>query len=476
VTIDAGELPHEQVVLGHGLIAGAQKTGYDDSERFVEMALQVADMAAERLLQQSACADDACLRTWAGGFLPRAFRGPQPPAVIGRYAAILAAPEAGSTPAERMTTFLGAVLSSPHFTYRKEIGTVPAGGNPRFRRLDAHEIATRLSYLVWQSMPDPELMTAAGQGALLAPASRLVQLDRMLKDARTRRGLRGFVSDWLALFENHLAKKAPDLLKDAGADFPAVAQRGFDLLVDDVLGAIDRARFTDLLVAEHAFANAALARVMGVTGPATATDFQRVALRAGERRGVLTHPLVIGAHSKESGASPFPLGHFIYQNVLCEEIPPPPGMFPAVEDTTNASQWLRQRLEAMTSVEPCWSCHSRIGPPGFAFLPFDPLGRYKNLDARGQPYDTTGALIVAGAAQKTAFDGASDLAAKLAALPAVQKCLARRVFRWTHGRYEAKDDAVALAELESAVTSQAGVAALLRQIVGQPGFGQVTVR
>jgi hypothetical protein len=473
VTIDPAQTPHEQVVDSHGQIAGAQKTGYEDNELFVQLALQAADSAAPKLAPQVTCADAACFKTWATNFLLRAFRTPPSATVVTRYAAMLTASEAGETPTERLATFLAAVLSSPQFLYKKELGT--AGSDPKLRKLDSYEIASRLSYLVWQSMPDAELADAAAKGTLLQPAQRLAQLDRMLKDGRARQGLRAFVADWLALFENNLPKKTAEVLKDTGADLPRVAQRSFELLVDDVLAGPERGRFPDLLTVEHAFATPALAKILGATGGSA--DFAKVTLKPEERRGVLMQPLVIGAHSKESGASPFPIGKFIFENLLCEQIPPPPAMFPQVEDTTTANQTLRQRLEAMTSVEPCLSCHVRIGPPGFAFLPFDPVGRFKNLDAKGQPYDTTGALVVSGAAKPIPFSSASDLAVKLAAEPAVARCLARRLFRWTYGRYETKEDALALNQLETVAEAQrAGVAALLKQIVGDTSFGLVRVR
>jgi hypothetical protein len=146
-----------------------------------------------------------------------------------------------------------------------------------------------------------------------------------------------------------------------------------------------------------------------------------------------------------------------------------------VEDAPGSTTTLRQRLEAMTAVQPCKSCHDRIGPPGFAFLPFDPVGRFNRNDASGKPFDTTGTLLVKGT--PVPFTSASDMAAKLAADPASSRCVSRRLFRWAFGRFESAKDKSALAALEAeGASSEAGVTELLRHVVGSTGFAQVRLR
>jgi hypothetical protein len=470
------DVPDELIVGGHSAIAGAQKSGYDDTNQYVELALDVAETAAPKLLTQTACKDDACFAKWGADFLQRAFRSVPAKAVADRYAAILASTSttAGTTPQSRLTTFVAAVLASPDFLYRREIGTGPVAGDATMRALDAYEVSSRLSYLVWQSMPDAELAQAAAAGGLLQPAQRLAQVDRMLRDARVKKGLGGFVRDWMALFEDQLSKKSPDVLKGVGVDLPQSAAKSLSMYVDDVLGMPTAARFSDLIMSDTAYVNATLAPVLGLA--IKPTTFQKVMVDTSQRRGILMQPQVLGTHTKESGVSPFPLGKFLYENLLCETIPPPPATFTPPTDTVNDTQTLRQKLEAMTANEPCSTCHQRIGPPGFAFLPFDPIGRYKNADARGKPYDTTGALALKGQTERVSFSSATDLAAKLAAQPAVQRCVARRMFRWSYGRYESDRDDAAVGALEKAsVASGSAVADLLKQLVGAPEFAQVRV-
>ncbi len=474
VDLSAEDRPKELLVQGHSEIAGAQKIGYEDTSQYLGLADKVATAAAAKIDADMKCVDAACGRAWTEAFLLRAFREPPTPTIIDRYAAILGAADAGGTSVERVTALLAAVLTSPHFLYRKELGAAVVSGNPGVRTLNAYQVASRLSYLVWQSMPDAQLFAAADKRTLLDPATRKVELERMLKDKRAQNGLRAFVADWMGLFDNNLGKKSATVLMGTPPDLPQQAARSFDLLVDDVLTTRTPSRFSDLLKTNQIYANAALATVLGVNAAGSA--LQKVTLPAGDRLGILTHPMVIGAHSKESGASPFPIGKFIYENLLCEVIPPPPASVPKIDDSAAAVTTLRQKLESLTKDQPCASCHVRIGPPGFAFLPFDPIGRFKNSDARGQAYDTAGVLVLGGVAA-VPFSGAADLSAKLAARPEALGCISRRMFRWAYGRFEAGADTAALSAVENAaVTTGAGVVEILQQIVADPAFAQMRGR
>jgi hypothetical protein len=203
---------------------------------------------------------------------------------------------------------------------------------------------------------------------------------------------------------------------------------------------------------------------------------QKVGFSISERQGILTHPLVIGAHSKESGASPFPIGKFIFENVLCRKIPPPSPGIPTV-DAGSSAQTLRQKLEELTQGQPCASCHRQIGPPGFAFLPFDPIGRYSAADGQGRPFDTTGELLLPSVEEPVPFADVSELSRLLGEQTDVARCVAKRLFRFGYGRFEAEDDTAELGTLEAdAVATSAAVRALLTRLVTGSGFAQVRVK
>ena len=472
VTVAKSDVPAEQLSRGHSQIASAQKVGYADIGGFYELGLTIAQTAAPRILEQTGCKDDACLSTFSEDFLPRAFRASTPSAVLDRYSDLLAQVDAGATLEERLTTWLATVLSSPYFLYRTENGASASGS---LRELSDYEIASRLSYLVWQSGPDEALLERAAQEQLGDPATRESELDRMLSDDRARAGLRSFVLDWMGVFENSLPKKNVALLDQVPADFPRSAEIGLDLLIDDLLFSGQQATFTSLLVSDRVYADSSLAPAFGLVTDST----QHVALNVppGERRGILTHPFVLGAHTKESGSSPFPIGKFIFENLFCETVPPPPPDIPAVADDDASGKTLRQRLEAVTSESSCSNCHQRIGPPGFAFLTYDAIGRYRESDGAGVPYDTSGTLVIGRDRTEIPFSDTVDMLTKLAETPAVADCIAKRFFRFAYGRFEGVSDGPEVEAL-SALSRETGAdaRALLRALVVSPQFSQVKIK
>ncbi len=468
VKVDPNLVPLEQQVAGHGQIAAAQGVGLDHVDAYYALGLQVAETVVARDGMGCSFDDRACAAKYVEALLVRAFREPLSADARARYLAILDAPAAGSATRARLVTLIAAALSSPDFLYRKEIGS----GSPTadgVAKLSDYEIATRLSYLVGETGPDQPLLDAAASGALQSPAGRLAQLDRLLVGSDARLGMRGFVFDWLGLSEGKIENKDPEVLKATPPNYAVDALESLGLLVDNVL--FDKERdFLRLLDADRFVANQSMATFLGIDGGAS-SGFGPLALNTAERRGVLMHPAVLAAHTKESGASPFPIGKFIYERVLCEVIGKP-AQVPSVDATPMQGVTLRQKLEGMTAGSPCSTCHSRIGPPGFAFLPYDPVGRYKPDDGLGRPYDTAGVVPVGG--DNVAFQNAPDLASKLAGHPNTARCVARRMFRWTFGRFEGEPDKPFLDGFQtSAVTGGAGVTAVLQALVGSETFAQV---
>lgn len=459
--------PTELVVEGHGAIAGAQKVGYADVEGFFELGDAVAELAAPTWLEASACGAGAtCLEEWATGFLRRAFREPPDAETTGRYVSILTDPEAGDDLDQRATTFLSVILSSPLFLYRREVGD-PARRMGTTTPLTEYELAQRMSFLVWGSGPDDALLDAAARGELSDPARRTAQLERMLEDERARRGTRAFVADWMAVLHESIATKDASVLEGTDAQLPASARASLDATVDAVLGA-PGAGFADLLSTDTFVVDARVAGLLDVDPP-RGDALEPRAIDTTQRAGILTHPLVVAAHSKESGASPFPIGAFVFGNVLCETIHAPT-VIPTLEDVElDESMTLRERLESQTTSPQCAFCHNRIGPPGFAFLTFDPLGRHSEADPAGRPFDTAGSIPVGD--DTLEFEHVAELSMKLAEHPETATCIARRLFRYTFGRFEAPGDADTLDTLSAlAIEERTAAHTMLRAIVAHPDF------
>lgn len=467
VEVDVSRIPKELLIRGHSVISGAQKTGYTDIEAYYDLALRTAESAAPEILDRTSCDSSACLVSFADDFLPLAFRGATDADTEQAYRALLTDDAAGATTRERLTTFLSAVLSSPHFLYRQEIGRGDGGESGE---LAPHEIATRLSYLVWQSTPDAELL-AAGE-SLRTPEGRTAQLARMLRDARAREGMRGFVRDWMGVFDNRIPSKDSAVLAGLPADAAQAAEESFERAIDAEASSFATAGYLALLTTDRVFTNATIDAIYGVES--SDTEPSSTAIPTEHRIGLLTHPMVLASHTKESGASPFPIGHFIYENVLCETIPPPPPGIPAVPDDEENDRTLRETLESLTTGEPCHSCHMRIGPPGFAFLPFDPVGRFRATDGRDRPFDTSGELVLPGG--NVPFADTVGMIRTLADQEEVAHCIAKRIFRFAHGRFEASFDTSEIADLAAAsAESRAHVQTLLERIVTAPSFTQVRV-
>ncbi|MEM1347096.1 MAG: DUF1592 domain-containing protein [Myxococcota bacterium] len=459
------DVPAEFVAEHHSQIAGAQRVGNADTERFVTLGQRVAEERVGVLLAEQGCEveDGACVRAWAEGMLELAWRGPVAQEDAEVFLALLEDERAGATGLERAQTFLAAALSTPRFLYRTEIGD---GGGSADVALTPYEVAARLSFLVWQSTPDRALLEAAARGEMSTSEGRLGQLARMLEDPRAVHGTRAFVADWMGVFGDAIATKDASVLEGTDPELAREARASFDATVDDVLDLGGQARYVDVLDTRRFQVTAQIGALVGAEGPTQGLG--PVDLGA-ERAGLLTHPLVLAAHTKESGASPFPIGAFVYGNVLCETIPV---IEEIPEDTSGVDETgltLRQKLEARTAAPECAACHTRIGPTGFAFLPFDPIGRWYAEDAQGRPYDTTGEIPVFG--DTIAFADVTELTSQLAAHPAAARCVADRLFRWTYGRFEGPGDEEELGALR-VLASDEEVAAreLLEAIVASEAF------
>lgn len=465
VAVDADRVPRERITEGHGQIAAAQGVTYDEVDAYYDLALA----AAEPAVAQLECSDDGCRTSFARTFLRMAFRGVADDELRDEYLALLDDPGAGETPDDRLVTLITAALTSPYFLYRQELGAEAVTSEPSLRRLHPHEVATRLSYLVWGRGPDEALLDAADAGELDESQGRLAALDRLLDDPKASDGLRAMVADWMGLYQGGIASKDPEVLAGTPASLEASVASSFADTVNATLLS-GPGSFMALLEVEGYHLDADVASVVGVEPSASQ---EPTPVPSDERAGLLTHPIVLAAHSKESGVSPFPMGKFVYENLLCNTIGPPIEV-PEVETTEVEGETLREQLEAVTEAPACQSCHAKIGPAGFAFLPYDPIGRYTANDGLGRPWETSGEVPIGD--EIVSFDDAPGLARILADRPETAACLSRRLFRWSYGRFEGDVDEEHLSALATeAVDSEAAVRALFGAIVGSEDFTYVRI-
>jgi hypothetical protein len=371
--------------------------------------------------------DDDCLRQFVSQLGEQAFRRPMQTADVDRYVA-LAKTSGDFESGARLA--VNAMLESPYFMYRFELGQ-PSGTAGQYR-LDDYEIASELSYLLWQSMPDATLFAAAKSGQLHEAAQVASQVQRMLKSDRARPVVRAFVFDWLGLTAIATvpkdAKAFPDLTSDLRSALHAEAERFVDHVMFDGDGSV-----ASLLTSPTTYLDAQLATFYGVQLPAAGSDPQAIALPQQERRGILTLGGTLITHSRSNDSSPIQRGKLVRERFLCQPLPPPPAGLniqpPAVDPTKTA----RERYVAHTAVGICSNCHRLMDPIGFSFEHFDGIGRFRS-DENGLPIDVTGEVI---SYNPTDIDGTfkdnSALIDKLAGSEDVQRCYALEWFRFAFG-------------------------------------------
>lgn len=284
---------------------------------------------------------------------------------------------------------LAAILVSPHFLFRVERDPPGAASAAAYRISDV-ELASRLSFFLWSSLPDDELLDLAERGELSRPDVLERQARRMLADERSQALATNFAGQWLHL--RNLESYTPDLrlFPDFDDNLRQAFRRETELLVTSVIRE-DRS-VLDLLKADYTYLNERLAKHYGIPH-IYGSRFRRVTLEPGSHRGgLLRHGSVLAVTSYANRTSPVIRGKWILENIIGMPTPPPPANVPALKDNTVAANLsVRERLAAHRENAACAVCHQRLDPPGFALENFDAVGRWREFE-EDKPVDATGGL------------------------------------------------------------------------------------
>ena len=344
--------------------------------------------------------NDGSARTILQEFTNRAFRRSAIPAELDRLMTIYkAAQKEGESWRDALRITMKAVMVSPYFLYRIE--WQPEAGNPaKVVELNEFSIASRLSYWLWSSLPDDELLSLAYRNQLRA--SLKDQVLRMLKDPKARALPENFGGQWLET--RSLSAVAPD--KQRFPDFTPALRDAMRRETEELFWHIMQQNkpVTEFLSADYTFLNEPLAKFYGIGG-VSGPDFRQVKLDpATNRRGILTHASVLTVTSDSTRTSPVKRGKWLLENILGITAPPPPPNVPPLEEGSKveATASVRQRLEAHRSKPGCANCHSLVDPPGFALEHFDAIGKWRDKDGPAA-VDSSGVLTTG---QK--FTGAAD--------------------------------------------------------------------
>jgi cytochrome c553 len=310
------------------------------------------------------------------------------------------------------------VLKSPQFLYR-ELGT----GHDTQSKRDSYDVASRLAFGLWDSLPDQKLLEAAAAGQLTTREQGMAQAERMEQDPRTRAKIRDFLLQWLKL------DPAPDLSKSkefAGFDkqLSLDLRSSLELFLDDVVwsGPSD---YRQLFQANYLYLNGRLAQFYGAKLPPDA-PFQKVTQPEKSCAGILSHPYLMATFAYTASTSPIHRGVFLSRNVLGVPLRPPPEAFVPLPAELHPELTTRERVALQTRPEQCQSCHAVINPLGFTLENFDAVGRYREQE-KGKPINAIGAYETR-TGQRVTFNGVRDLANFLATSEDAQNAFIERLF------------------------------------------------
>ncbi len=330
------------------------------------------------------------------------------------------------------------MLQTPQFLYRLELG-LPAAGKAA-AALAPYELASRLSFLLWDSMPDDALFAVAASGALTQPAELETQARRLLAAPAAHPAVAAFHAQWLRFEKMTTLTKSPSLYPGFDDKTAAALRGSTDRFVESAFW--EKRTLGNFLTSSTVFANQSLAPLYGVS--ATTAELTPVDAPAGQRSGILTQAGLLAGFGHETVGSPVLRGVFVLDRLLCAKpaAPPPNVPPPPTADSGGTPTTTRQKFAQHSNSPLCKACHETIDGIGFGFEGYDAIGQFRSTE-NGLPVDTSGELHGTLDADGT-FNGAVELGQRLAQSKQTQACVSRYWYRYAFGLGETDVDACAL--------------------------------
>jgi len=378
--------------------------------------------------------DPACPASFIRSFGKRAFRAPLTDATVADYQALFSA-EASFN--DGVTAVIAAMLQSPRFLYRTELGdpAAPAPAAGATIALTPYEVASSLSYLLTGSGPDATLLAAADSvaGGSLSVADMVAQQgQRLLADSRSQSMLMDFMTSWLGLEKLYTTVKDDSvyMLTDTLRDEMASETRG--LILDTFANG---GTFSDLLTADHSFLNQDLAQYYGFDTTGLGTTFTRVQYPGGTSRdgGILAHASILTGFARADISSPTQRGHLVRTRLLCQYINPPGASLDTTFHPDPTPTTTRAHYENAHAHGDCLACHKQMDPIGYGFEHYDAFGRWRNTE-NGYPIDSSATIYAANATDGDVnFNGISALETYLAGNADLKTCMVRTWAFYAYG-------------------------------------------
>jgi hypothetical protein len=437
-TFPANALPSEELGNGFGNDADSQEVVASLVEQYVTVAEKVAAGATgkDKLGALAACAsqvtdaasETACAKTIAETVTPKAWRRALAPGEADGLVSLFTSVRVANDFATSVASMLEAILQSPEFLYRPEFG-VPVAGRTDVKQPTGDEMATRLSYMFWASMPDDALRAAAAAGELDSPSGVRAQAQRLLADPRAREVVRFF-------FDKLLPIESLAQLERDKATYATYSGKIGSLLRTETQTFLENEIFNGsgtwpgAFTANYTYVNQELAAFYGLSG-VTGDSFQKVMLDPSTHRGgLLTQAGILAGPIHTNSSNPVVRGSFIVQKLMCQVIPKPTGDIAAkvTPPDPNSAATARQRFTTHSSDTVCRGCHMNMDPFGFALENYDPVGLWRDRE-NGVTIDASASAPILGQ-----FNGALEMEAQLAGSEQVQNCFATQWMNFGYGR------------------------------------------
>ena len=444
-TRPARSFPRDETLLGFELGATVSPVHlelYMSAAEDLAASASVASLVAPHC--DIAAMDDACAREVIHAFGLRAYRRPLEPAQVDRLLTVYRAGIADG-PDTAMRMVIEAMLQSPYFLYRVELGVADPAAADDVVPLTAWERASRLSYLVWASMPDDVLLAAAAADELATADQLAAQARRMVEDPKAQGAMRDFYLRWLELDLSSVSKD-PELFPEFDDALARSMETEIAMRIDHVLWE-GEGTFAELMTAPYTFVDGRLAELYGIDG-VTGDEFVQVDLDPAERPGLLTLPGLMAMHSHTNQSSPVLRGKFIRERILCQHLPQPPPDLVVTAPEPTEGQSTRDRFERHRSDPSCSSCHQLMDPIGYGFETFDAIGRFRTSD-EGVAIDSSGEIVSTPTTDGT-FADTAELIDVLSNSEDVQRCVTVQWVRNALRRPEGTEDQCGIDQVQRA--------------------------
>jgi len=447
------------------LVSGLLADQYREAAESVAAEL-VAELPARLGCDPVALGEPECAADFIARFGRQAFRRPLTASERARYQTLWQEAAKAEDFAGGIRWTIAAMLQSPGFLYRSELGEHVGGG---VYALTPHELATELSYLILGGPPDAELAAAADDGSLADPEVLQAQAARLLASPDSDRTLHRFIDEWLHLDLLRTVPRDQLLYPELTPEIRAAMLGETHRFVTSVYH--EGGTLADLLTASHSFMTDALAQYYSVpagAGEADAAGYKRVEA-VGSAAGLLVHGSLLTTHALPTSSSPIHRGKLVRERLLCQNMPPPPPSLNISPPPVDPNLSTRDRYAAHSADPVCAGCHSRIDPIGNGFEHYDGVGRFRAKDGV-HPVDASGEILLT-AQTNGSYDGLDELAQLLAGSPEVEACYALQWARFAVGSADNSELLCVQDELDAAfMASEGRLDSLVLALVGTRFF------